>query len=113
MGYQIEIYLDNRHYKPYLIQNIMDNAAENNCERGWNNYEISGIRHTTHKNRYVMTFIFPDNEKYIIKFINFIKKTPQANIYTIGYDNCVFRMLYPKKSKNLVESDQHILNALK
>jgi len=113
MGYQIEIYLDNRHYKPFVIQNITDIALKNNCERLYQNYEISGIRHTIHKNRYIMTFVFPDNEKYIINFIKFIKKNPNANIYTVGYDNCIFRMLYPKKSKKITKNDQYILNALK
>ena len=61
----------------------------------------------------IMSFLFPDDIKHIIKFIRFIKKNDRLNINTIAYDNCVFRQIYPNKSKNLTNDDKNILKSLK
>ena len=91
----------------------VENAFLHECERFYGNYEISGIRKTIHTNRYIMSFLFPDDIKHIIKFIRFIKKNDRLNINTIAYDNCVFRQIYPNKSKNLTNDDKNILKSLK
>ena len=71
MGYEIEIILDNKNKKYNLDQDIIDYAVKNNCERYYTNYEISGIRGAIHKNKYILTFIFPDEQIYLIRFINY------------------------------------------
>ena len=113
MGYLIEIYLDKRHGQGNIENQIIANAEKNQYERFHTNYEISGIRNTIHKNRYIMSFSFPDNTKHIINFIKFIKKNPIIHIDTIAYDNCIFRLLYPKISKKITKDDQNILKFLK
>ena len=112
MGYLIEIYLDKRHKQGNIEEKIIENALLNQCERYYGNHHISGIRKTIHIHRYIITFLFPDNIKYITQFINFIN-TNKLNINTIAYDNCIFRQLYPNKSKNLTSDDQKILKLLK
>ena len=113
MGYLIEIYLDKRHKQGNIENETVENAFLHECERVYGNYEISGIRKTIHTNRYIMSFLFPDDIKHIIKFIRFIKKNDRLNINTIAYDNCVFRQIYPNKSKNLTNDDKNILKSLK
>ena len=113
MGYLIEIYLDKRHKHGNIENQIIKYAIAQECERFYENHEISGIRKTIHVNRYIMSFLFPDDTKYIIKFIRFIKKNYRLNINTIAYDNCIFRQLYPNKSKNLTNDDKNILKLLK
>lgn len=110
MGFLIEIYLDKRHGQGNIEMQIIKNAEMNECERFHTNYEVSGIRRTIHKNRYIMSFTFPDETKHIINFIRFIKQNPRIHIDTIAYDNCVFQLLYSsqnKKSlKNIIETIQ-------
>jgi hypothetical protein len=116
MGYEIEIYLDKRQQKFNIDYEIIKNAEKNNCERYHTDYEVAGIRHTIHKNNFIMTFVFPDDEIHIIRFIQFIKKKPKVHIDTISYNNCIFRIIYPKRRvKNEIKkiSDQRILNALR
>jgi hypothetical protein len=98
MGYEIVINLDKTN------QDIIDTALKNNCERYYENYEISGIRRTIHKKKYILTLIFPDEQKYLIKFIEYIKKIKRATIETISYDNCVFHILYPLKKCKISEN---------
>ena len=112
MGYLIEIYLDKRHKQGNIEEKIIENALLNQCERYYGNHHISGIRKTIHIHRYIITFLFPDNIKHITQFINFIN-TNKLNINTIAYDNCIFRQLYPKKSKKLTKEDLNILKLLK
>ena len=116
MGYEIEIILDNKNKKYNLEQNIIDQAVKNNCERYYTNYEISGIRGHIHKNKFILTFIFPEEQIYLIRFIEYIKNLNRVSIETISYDNCVFHILYPpKKCKNLtgMKEFENILKILK
>jgi len=113
MGYLIEIYLDKRHGQGNIETEIIKNAEIHQCERFHTNYEISGIRNTIHKNRYIMSFSFPDDTKYIIKFIRFIKRNPIIHIDIIAYDNCIFRPLYPSKSNKITSDDEKILKLFK
>ena len=99
MGYLIEIYLDKRHGQGNIETQIIKNAEINQYEIFHTNYEISGIRNTIHKNRYIMSFTFPDETKHIINYIRFIKKNPRIHIDTIAYDNCIFRLLYSSHNK--------------
>jgi hypothetical protein len=46
----------------------------------------------------VMTFVFPEEQKHIIKFIRFLKEDKQVHIESVGYDNCIFVLLHASKS---------------
>ena len=65
--YFIEIYLDKRHKQGNIENEIVENAFQYQCERFYGNYEISGIRKTIHTNLYIISFLFPDDIKHIIK----------------------------------------------
>ena len=44
-----------------------------------------------------MTFLFGDHEENVGKFIENIKKIRYVNIESIGYDNCIFKLMYASK----------------
>ena len=44
-----------------------------------------------------MSFIFEDDEENVAKFIENIKKIRYVNIESIGYDNCIFKLMYASK----------------
>jgi len=106
MGFEITLSLKNKK----IDTTIIEKAYQNNCENYYTTYEIEGRRRTIHKNKYLMTFIFPENQIFLIKFLNSIKK--KVKVETISDDSGIFRILYPIRGK-LVESDKPIINALK
>ena len=92
MGYEITISLQRK-----LRNKIIEEAYENNCENHYTFYEIEGVRRTIHKNKYMITFIFPENKIGLINFLNLIKK--RVKIETIGYNNCIYKTLYSGRGK--------------
>jgi hypothetical protein len=111
MGYEIDIILHKKKYK----ENIIEHAIKNNCIRHYTNYEISGIRGHIHNNKFILTFIFPEEQIYLIRFIEYIKNLKCSTIETISYDNCVFHILYPPKKckKKVTKEFENILKILK
>ena len=120
MGYQIILSINlRRNGNISNIKSIVtDYAKNNNCEMIFENIEIAGRRSIIHKNLFILTVVFPEDEKYIIQFIKNIKQIKSLSIESIAYDNCIFRMLYSRKKKILKSNilslqDKTIINALK
>ena len=117
MGYYIELSIPSHKYSKELKNKIVNYAHKNNYERYFENIEISGQRNIIYKNIYILTFIFPDDIKYIIHFIKYIKSIKNSTINTIAYDNCIFRVIYSKKKnavvpKNLNSDESKIIKIL-
>jgi len=110
MGYRIELSINLRHSGNILYEKerIINYAEKNNYEMYFENIEISGRRKVVYKNISVITLLFPEDEKYIINFINKIKNIKTITIETVSYDNCIFHLLYSKKGKKI---DLHKLSS--
>jgi len=86
---------------------LIENAEKNSCEMYYTDYEIWGFARTTTRNHLVMTFIFPEEQKHIIKFIRFLRKRKEHRIEAVGYDNCVFVLLHASRSYlNMMDKDK-------
>ena len=44
-----------------------------------------------------MSFLFGDNEELVADFIRDAKKLKIVNIESVGYDNCVFKLMYASR----------------
>ena len=44
-----------------------------------------------------MSFLFGDNEELVADFIRKLKKLKIVNIESVGYDNCIFKLMYASK----------------
>jgi len=102
MGYFIELSFDIT--KATLSDKITKIANKYKKEFSYNNYEIMGRNRVIYRNHYVMSFFFGEDEKNITGFIHQIKNIKYVNIECIGYDNCIFKMMYAsKKYLNIME----------
>lgn len=99
MGYFIELSFDilksNNFLKTKTL--IVELAEKYGKEFHYNNHEIMGKNRTIFRNHYIMTFLFEDHEENVGKFIENIKKIRYVNIESIGYDNCIFKLMYASK----------------
>ena len=86
MGYQIDVAFDMRIVGTMtnLYDMFVKKAEKNNCEMHYINYEMEGKGRTIIRNHSVMTFIFPEQIQYIIKFIRFVKQYKHAKIESIS-----------------------------
>ena len=89
MGYQIEIAFNMK-----VVGSVTDayskfvkKAEKNNCEMNYITYEREGYRGTVKRNHSIMTFIFPDDKKYIINFIRFVREFKEARFESISTDD--------------------------
>jgi|TARA_B110000263_G_C14827732_1_gene293816 hypothetical protein len=98
MVYQIDIALDIRKNNDFSYKKklIINNANDNECSNYYENYEFGGLGRRILRNHIVLTFIF-SKETGIIKFIKFIKNKTKAYIEMIGYDNCIFELIFASK----------------
>ena len=56
-----------------------------------------GKNRTIFRNHYIMSFLFHDDEEEVGKFVENIKKIRYVNIESIGYDNCIYKIMYASK----------------
>ena len=106
MGYFIETSFDIIKTSNFLKvkETIVNLAKKHNIDFFYNNHEIMGKNRVIYRNHYVMSFLFNDNEKDITGFIHDIKNMKNINIECIGYDNCIFKLMYAsKKYLNIME----------
>ena len=66
-------------------------------EFSYNNHEIMGKNRKIFRNHYVMSFVFNENEEEVAAFISGVKKLRNVNIESVGYDNCIFKLMYASK----------------
>ena len=99
MSYRLEVAFNLRHTGSVtqLKDEVMLIAENYGCEHSYIDIEFEGYRRTTTRNHVVMILYFPDNPKYVINFINFIKKNRKLYIESIGFDDCSFTLLYASK----------------
>ena len=131
MGYQIDVAFDMRIVGSMtnLYDMFVKKAEKTNCEMYYMNYEFDGIGRTIVRNHSVMTFIFPPEEEYIIKFIRFVREFRDARIESITADDIKYTLIYAsskylymmdrghaktyKKSRHLLSTEQKsIINAM-
>tara|TARA_B110000285_G_C14838257_1_gene474144 strand:- start:79 stop:465 length:387 start_codon:yes stop_codon:yes gene_type:complete len=107
MGYQIEIAFNMRIVGS--VTNIYDcfveKAQKNNCEMQYITYEREGYRGMVTRNHAIMTFIFPDDKKYIINFIRFIREFKEAQIESVATDDIKPIILFASTMES-----QHVKN---
>ena len=99
MGFFIEISFDVIKSNNFidLKKNIIELADKSKKEFYYVNHEIMGKNRRIYRNHYVMSFLFGDNEELVADFIRNIKKLKIVNIESVGYDNCVFKLMYASK----------------
>ena len=99
MGYFVELSFDILKSDNFLKtkQVILELSEKYGKEFHYNNHEIMGKNRKIFRNHYIMTFIFEDDEENVAKFIENIKKIRYVNIESIGYDNCIFKLMYASK----------------
>lgn len=99
MGFFIEISFDIIKSNNFidLKKNIIELADKNKKEFFYVNHEIMGKNRRIYRNHYVMSFLFGDNEELLADFVRNIKKLKIVNIESIGYDNCVFKLMYASR----------------
>jgi len=68
----------------------------NNNVYYYGTHEIGGIHRTITRNHYVMTFMF-ETENDIISFIKIVKEKSSFQIEMIGYDDCIYKIIYASK----------------
>ena len=106
MGYFIEISFDIIKTPNFisLKETIMKIGEKYKKEFSYNNHEIMGKNRVIYRNHYVMSFLFNADEKNITGFIREMKDLKYINIECIGYDNCIFKLMYAsKKYLNIME----------
>ena len=86
---------------------LISKALKTNCKNYYENFEIWGTGRTINRNHWVITFIFPEEEEIsMIKFIKFIKNETSCQIEMIGYENCIYKIIYAsKKYLSFMERD--------
>ena len=89
MGYQIEVAFNMKVVGSVtdVYSKFVKKAEKNNCEMNYITYEREGYRGTVKRNHSIMTFIFPDDKKYIINFIRFVREFKEARIESISTDD--------------------------
>ena len=99
MGFFIELSFDILKSDNFLkIKRVILELSEKYGEEfHYNNHEIMGKNRTIFRNHYIMSFIFEENEENVAKFIENIKKIRYVTIESVGYDNCIFKLMYASK----------------
>ena len=99
MSYRLEVAFNLGHVGSItqLRDDIILIAENYGCEHSYTDIEYEGYRRTATRNHVVMILYFPENPKHIINFINFIKKNRKLYIESMGFDDCIFTLLYASK----------------
>ena len=100
MSYRLEVAFNLRYAGSITqLQNELIQTADNyGCERSYVDIEFRGYRRRVTRNHAVLVFYFPENPKYLINFLSFLKKSQNLYIESIGFDNCQFTLLYASKA---------------
>lgn len=96
MGYQIEVAFDMRVVGSVtqIKSELVKKAEKNNCEMHYVTYERDGYRGMTTRNHSVMTFIFPEEKKFIVNFIRFVREFKEARFESISIDDIKSTILF-------------------
>ena len=99
MSYRLEVAFSLRHATGVLkLKDDLISVAENHgCEYSYSDIEFEGINRTIIRNHLVIVLYFPQNPRYVIGFMNYIKRHKVAYIESLGFDNCRFTLLYASK----------------
>ncbi len=109
MSYQIDVAYDLRQAGNVTQKNyeLVKSAEENKCTRHYVDYEVWGGSQATSRRHVVTTFCFPEQVTYIAQFIKSIREKKGFHIESIGYDDCVFTLLYASKTYlSLMDKDK-------
>ena len=100
MSYRLEVAFNLRYAGSITqLQNeIIETANNYGCERSYVDIEFRGYRRRIMRNHGVLVCYFPENPKYLINFLSFIKRSQKLYIESIGFDNCQFTLLYASKA---------------
>mgnify|MGYP005680641733 CR=1 FL=1 len=98
MTFTTDISLDIRKNGDFTKQKkeVQTKAYSLNCFRCYGNHEFGGINRTITRNHYVMTLWF-EEEKDLVYFIKFIKDESNFQIEMVGYDDCLFKLIYASR----------------
>lgn len=98
MVFTIDLALDIKKYGDLSTQKeiLKTFGEENNHVYHYGTHEIGGIHRTITRNHYVMTFMF-ETEIDIISFIKIVKEKSSFQIEMIGYDDCIYKIIYASK----------------
>lgn len=98
MVFTIDLALDIKKYGDLTTQKetLKTFGEENNHVYYYGTHEIGGIHRTITRNHYVMTFMF-ETEIDIISFIKIVKEKSSFQIEMIGYDDCMYKIIYASK----------------
>ena len=109
MGFFIELSFDVLKADNFIDTKklITQLANQYGLEFSYNNHEIMGKNRKIFRNHYVMSFVFKENEEEVAAFISKIKKIRYVNIESVGYDNCIFKLMYAsKKYLNIMDKEK-------
>ena len=109
MGFFIELSFDVLKSDNFIdTKNLITQLANQyGLEFSYNNHEIMGKNRKIFRNHYVMSFVFKENEEEVAAFISKIKKIRYVNIESVGYDNCIFKLMYAsKKYLNIMDKQK-------
>jgi hypothetical protein len=114
MGYQIEVAFDMRVVGSVtqIKKELVNKAEKNNCEMYYINYEREGYRGMITRNHSIMTFIFPEEKKYIINFIRFVREFKEARFESISIDDIKSTILFASR-KYLSMMEPHFVKKYK
>lgn len=98
MTYTIDISIDVRKNKDLSAQKTIVEKFCNlcNCEKFYGTHEFGGHGRTINRNHFVMTFFYEEQQD-LIRFILFVKKDTPFKIEMVGYDNCLFKIIFASK----------------
>tara|TARA_Y100000389_G_scaffold84397_1_gene81038 strand:- start:2362 stop:2772 length:411 start_codon:yes stop_codon:yes gene_type:complete len=99
MGYLVEISKKiQNHDSIEEFKSTMSDLAENyNSSFYYFNYELMGRNRQVYRNHIVVTILLPEDIESVVEFIRLIKSTRYLYIESIGYDNCVYKLIFASK----------------
>jgi hypothetical protein len=87
-------------------QLVVGNAEKNNALDYYGNYEMWGRGRTITRNHYVMSFTFPEIEKNILRFIQFVKQETSWQIEMVGIEQGKYELIFAsRKYLTLMEAE--------
>ena len=108
MTFHIDIAIDLRKNVnlTHCKQLVVANAKKKNSTDYYGNYELWGRGRTITRNHYVMSFTFPEVEKNILRFIQFVKQETSWQIEMVGFEQGKYELLYAsRKYLTLMEAE--------
>lgn len=112
MSYIIEISINMLKHKSIenteeSMKEILINIANNHeCEFYYFDYELMGKNRRINKTNIIITFMLPEKDENLIKFIKIIKKFKGVYIESVGLDYGRYSLMYASK-KYLKKMDSY------